>query len=360
MKPPAPGAALRAAPPPIGIAGVKVIPGDVVITAEEFSRFSDIPARLVTEKLGFKSLVRWGELGGYNAVVKASRDALGPVPPEDLGAIITLVSPMHLEQDLYGFGASLKDRLGAADATVLDVNDACASSVLSLQAARELLLAEPELKHVLIAGLVMTVDVLDLGNPAMTWAAHISDGAGAVLVSRDAGLDNVLLETGHNADPQFIDDTLLTPADRAKHGLVTYRQRYRRLAPRRLDTPNKDDLKRRMDPVSMPNYRAAVEESLRRSGFGLEDMDYIGPNTVKPSMWRSMVESFKLDPAQQMYLSEVGHMAFLDQYIYVDRIRRERRLPEGGLLVLTTPGVGFHWTALTVAFKGPRLGGVLA
>jgi pimeloyl-ACP methyl ester carboxylesterase len=67
----------------------------------------------------------------------------------------------------------------------------------------------------------------------------------------------------------------------------------------------------------------------------------------------------ELDPATQIYDEESGHVTFLDQFLRVRQVREERRLPHGGVLVLVTGGVGFHWTATTVAFKGPRLEGTV-
>ena len=81
---------------------------------------------------------------------------------------------------------------------------------------------------------------------------------------------------------------------------------------------------------------------------------------MKPSMWARILRALELDPASQIYDEENGHVAFLDQFLRIRQVREERRLPQGGVLVLATGGVGFHWTATTVAFKGSRLDGQVA
>ena len=344
---------------PIGVAGVHVEPGDRPLSSEEFQRLSGIPADIVEKKLGFKRLVKWGEVGMHKALVKACGQALGGLDPRKVDVLITLLSPPHLEAEVYGYGQLLKERIGATNAEVLDVNDACASSCLALQLARDLLLAEPHLHNILIAGMLAVEDAIDFANPGTTWVANISDGAGAVLVQRNPHLDNVILETAQHTDVSFVDDVVFSPQD-PRFGLVTHQQRYRGYATRRMDVVDKDDMKRRLDPVAVPAFLKPIHDSLARSGFRADQLDMLGANHMKPSLWNSLLQQLKLDPQQQIYLDENGHMSFLDQYIYLQRVRQERRLPQGGVLVLASPGIGFLWGATTIVFKGPRVGGRFA
>jgi 3-oxoacyl-[acyl-carrier-protein] synthase III len=339
--------------PPIGVAGVHVEPGDRPLTSEEFERLSGIPASVVERKLGFKRLVKWGEVGMHKALVKACGQALGGLDPRKVDVLITILSPPHLEAEVYGYGQVLKDRIGATNAEVLDVNDACASSCLALQLARDLMLAEPHVNNVLVAGMLAVEDAIDFANPGTTWVANISDGAGAVLVQRNPDLDNVILETAQHTDPSFVDDVVFSPQD-ARYGTITHRTRYRGYATRRIDVVDKDDMKRRLDPVALPAFVKPIHESLARSGLQPRDMDMLGANHMKPSLWRGILDHLQLEQSKQIYLDENGHMSFLDQYIYLQRIRQERRLPEGGVVVLASPGIGFLWAATTIVFKGPR------
>jgi 3-oxoacyl-[acyl-carrier-protein] synthase III len=344
------------ASPPIGIAGVAVEVGDRPVSVEEFSEASDLPLAVVLDKLGFKQLLRWGDgPGPDDAALRVCVRALGGLDPRELGAIITLMHPNHGEQEVHGYGTLLKERLGATRAEVLDVADTCASVTLALQLARDLLAAEPELRHVLVVGVVVMLDGVDLSNPTTLWMANISDGAGAILVSRNPDLDNVLLATAHACDASFIDDVLSTSPYAAEP--ATYRARFRRLLPRRVEVPDKDGFKRRLDKLSQPMYIQTIRDALAASGFRPDQLDLVGANTMKPSMWRGILDAFKLDPATQMYHQDKGHVAFLDQFLCLQQVREERRLPQGGVLALSTAGVGFHWTATVIAFKGPRVEG---
>lgn len=343
-------------PPPIGVAGVHVEPGDRPLTSEEFEHLSGIQAGIVERKLGFKRLVKWGEEGMHKALVKACGQALGGLDPRRVDVLITLLSAPHLESEVYGYGNLLKDRIGATRAEVLDVNDACASSCEALRLARDLLVAEPHLQNVLIAGMLAVEDAIDFANPGTTWVANISDGAGAVLVQRNAHLDNVILETAQHTDVRFVNDVVFSPQD-GRYGTITHKQRYRGYATRRIDVVDKDAMKQRLDPVALPNFLKPIHDSLALSGLRPDQMDMLGANHMKPSLWKGLLDQLKLDPARQIYLDDNGHMSFLDQYIYLQRIRQQRRLPDGGVAVLASPGIGFLWSATTVAFKGPRLGG---
>ena len=250
----------------------------------------------------------------------------------------------------------VRERLGAVNAEVIEVLDTCASITLALQMCRELFLSESRLQHALIVGMVNVWNLVDYGYPVTRWASAISDGCGALLVSRNPDLDNVLLETSHFCNPEFIDDVVLSSPGISLEA-ITYKKRFRRLLPQRLDMRDPESFKIWLDPVSQVGYVRAVRDSLRASGFEDRELDLLGANTMKPSMWARILRALELDPTTQMYDEEIGHVAFLDQFLRIQQVREERRLPQGGVLVLTTGGVGFHWTATTVAFKGPRLEG---
>jgi 3-oxoacyl-[acyl-carrier-protein] synthase III len=341
--------------PPVGIAGVSVEVGDRVVTSEEFSRLSGVPRDVVKEKLGFTNLRRWsGVRDDQTALVDASVQAMAGLDPRRLDLIVCLLHPFHSEADLYGLGVVIKERLGAVNAEVTEVLDTCASVTLALQMCRELFVSEPRLNHALIVGAVSVWNFLDYGHPATRWASAISDGCGALLVSRNPELDNVLLETSHFCNPEFIDDVVLSSPGVLVEP-VSYKKRFRRLVPQRLDMRDPETFKDRLDPISRAGYVRAVRESLRASGFEDRELDLLGANTMKPSMWTHILQTLELDPATQIYDEENAHVAFLDQFLRIQQVREERRLPQGGVLVLVTGGVGFHWTATTVAFKGPRL-----
>jgi 3-oxoacyl-[acyl-carrier-protein] synthase-3 len=346
--------------PPVGIAGVYVEVGDRVVTSEEFSRLSGLPREVIEEKLGFTNLRRWsGVRDDQTALVDASVQAMAGLDPRRLDLIVCLLHPFHSEADVYGLGVVVKERLGAVNAEVTEVLDTCASVTLALQMCRELFLSEARLHHALIVGLVNLWNLLDYAHPATRWASAISDGCGALLVSRNPELDNVLLETSHFCTPEFIDDVVLSSPGLLAEP-ITYKKRFRRLLPQRLDLRDPDSFKGRLDPVSQTGYVRAVHESLRASGFEDREIDLLGANTMKPSMWARILRALELDSATQIYDEESGHVAFLDQFLRIRQVREERRLPQGGVLVLATGGVGFHWTATTVAFKGPRLEGKVA
>jgi 3-oxoacyl-[acyl-carrier-protein] synthase III len=342
------------APPPIGIAGVATELADLRVGSEDFARISNIPLQVVEQKLGFKQLFRWGSGQGPMATgVRCARRALGGMDAREVDLICTVAHPYHAEREIYGFGALLQDLIGAERAEVMDIADTCASITLGIQTVRELMIAEPHIKNVLIVGVVTMLDMLDFSNPRTTWMANLSDGAGAMLLRRDPTLDNVVLESAQVADPTFIDD-VLTASPYLKDP-ISYRHRFRRFLPWYIEVVNKDSMKDRLDKVALPGFAAAIKESLERSGFRADQVDYIGANTMKPSMWRGLLDNFKLKPEGQIYLEEAGHVGYLDQFFFIQKIREERKLPQGGVAVLATPGVGFHWTATTIAFKGPRV-----
>ncbi len=349
---------MRTGEPVVGIAGIATELADLRVGSEEFARIAGIPIDIIETRFGFRQTFRWGDGQGPMATgVRCATRALSGVHPDAIDLICTLAHPYHPEREIYGYGAVLQDALGARNAELLDISDTCASITLALQTVRELMITEPELNTVLIVGVLSMFQNLDLSNPRTTWMANLSDGAGALLLRRDPELDNVVLETAQVVDARFIDDVVLASPYLVEP--VTYRERFRRFLPSHIDVINKESLKRGLDELALPNFVRAIRESVQRSGFTDDQVDFIGANMMKRSMWQALLEPFALAPDGQIFLEDVGHAGYLDQFLFLQQLREERRLPRGGVTVLATPGVGFHWTATTVAFKGPRLEGAI-
>jgi 3-oxoacyl-[acyl-carrier-protein] synthase III len=340
--------------PPIGIAGIATELADMCIDTEEFARISNIPTDVIRGRLGFRQTLRWGDGRGPMATgVRCASRALSGLDPDEIDLICTIAHPYHPEREIYGYGVFLQDALGARRAEVLDIADTCASITLGLKTVRDLMLCEPEIRNVLIVGVLSMFDNVDLSNPRTTWMANLSDGAGALLVRRDEQLDNVVLETAQVVDAQFIDDVAF--ASPYLDGPITYRERFRRFLPVHVDVVNKESFKERLDEISLPSFIQAARESLARSGLAADQVDYLGANAMKPSLWHGLLSAFDLRPEEQVPLPDAGHVGYLDQLLFLQRLRDERRLPDGGVAALATPAVGFQWTVTTVAFKGPRL-----
>ncbi len=179
--------------PPIGVAGIATELADLRVESDEFARISNIPVEVIERRLGFRQTFRWGDgRGPIAAGVRCASRALAGLDPSEIDVICTIAHPYHPEREIYGYGALLQDALGAGRAELLDVADTCASITLGLQTVRELMLCEPYIRNVLVVGVLSMFDNVDLSNPHTTWMANISDGAGAMLVRRDAQLAGAL------------------------------------------------------------------------------------------------------------------------------------------------------------------------
>ena len=255
---------------PIGIAGVCVEVGDRVLTSEEFSQLSGLPREVIEEKLGFTSLRRWSGARDEQAVlVDASVQAMAGLDPRRLDLIVCLLHPFHLEADVYGLGVVVRERLGAVNAEVIEVLDTCAAVTLALQMCRELFLSEARLQHALIVGLVNLWNLLDYGYPATRWASAISDGCGALLVSRNPDQDNVLLDNSYFCNPEFIDDVIISSPKLGE--TINFKKRFRRLLPTTPGHGRPGKLEGSAGPREPRGLRAG--RAGFAAGLGIEDRD---------------------------------------------------------------------------------------
>jgi 3-oxoacyl-[acyl-carrier-protein] synthase III len=321
---------VRPAWAPIGVAGIATELADLRIDSDEFARISNIPVDVVEGRLGFRHAFRWGDGRGPAATgVRCAVRALAGLDPDEIDLICTIAHPYHPEREIYGYGVLLQDALGAHRAEVLDIADTCASITLALRTVRELMLCQPEIRNVLVVGVLSMFDNVDLSNPRTTWMANLSDGAGAMLLRRDAQLDNIVLETAQVVDAQFIDDVAF--ASPFMDEPITYRARFRRFLPVHVDVVNKEPFKEQLDGIALPSFIRAVRESLAKSGFAADEVDYLGANTMKPSLWHALLNAFGLRPEDQLALPDAGHVGYLDQLLFLQSLRDERRLADGGV-----------------------------
>ncbi len=115
-----------------------------------------------------------------------------------------------------------------------------------------------------------------------------------------------------------------------------------------LDVEDPAAMKEGLDRVSLPNFVAAAEGALARSGATLADVGYLCGIHMKPSMHAALVSELGLDPTRAAYLDDTGHMSGVDPLLALDRAARAGELDDGELVLLLAAGTGYTWAASVV------------
>ncbi|CAN5733097.1 ketoacyl-ACP synthase III [soil metagenome] len=343
---------MRAEAPAVGIAGVGIHLPRTTMTAADIAAGSGLPEWVVREKLGItRKYVLDPDEHPNDMALRAAQACL-----EDAGVavdeidVVLCTTEEWREYLLWTAGIDLAHRLGAHRAWAMDVHMRCCTTIAAVKTARDMMIADPDVKTVLIAGGYGISPFIDLKNPRTSFLFNIGAGAGALLLRRDWPRNHVLgthlIVDGSMSRHVIVpaSGTIEAPTDRA-------------VAERRFmfDLVEPDAMKARLNAVSMDNWLRCIDEALRRSGPGPDgtsltraDIDYLNMLLVKPSAHWELLERLGLSREQTVYLGDYGHIGEQDTIISIVEGLRQERLRDGDLMVMVGAGIGYVWGATCV------------
>lgn len=322
--------------PGIGIIGVGEFVPSTVITAADLSEETGIPEPILHEKFGIDQVHRAGE----DCHVSDMASAAGSGALEDAG-----LSPSEVDLVVY-CGSEYKDHivwsaathiaglLGCSRAEAYEVYALCAGAPIALRLVKDMMLSEPDIRTALVVAASKESALVNRANDRTRFMANFGDGAGAVVVSRDAER-NLLLGSASLVDSALSMSTIM-PAGGSRRPIGTSDE-----ADVYLDVPDLDAMRDRLDEVSGANFSRVASEAMRRSN--VDKIDVLVPVHVKYSTHAALQAQLKADRA--VYLREYGHMQAADQLVGLLKARRHSLLREGDIVLLLAAGVGYTWSA---------------
>jgi 3-oxoacyl-[acyl-carrier-protein] synthase-3 len=94
-----------------------------------------------------------------------------------------------------------------------------------------------------------------------------------------------------------------------------------------------------------------VHEALARSGYSVDDIDFLFTNQMKKSTQQGIMAALGLSPEQTCRTMEnFGHMGASDTLFGLSQMQEAGRIQEGDLVVMASSSLGFHWGATVVQF----------
>jgi 3-oxoacyl-[acyl-carrier-protein] synthase-3 len=321
----------------VGLAATASYLPERIVTAAEIAGASGVPEAVLVEKFG----LREKHVAAPDEHVSDMAVAAGGALLEEQG-----LDPESIDCVLY-FGSMWKDyavwqaspwiahRLGCSRAFAVEYDNVSCGSPVALRIARGLLASEPDLRTILLVAACRESYLLDYGNERSRFMFNFGDGAVAALLARDA--PNELLGS------HMITDGSFSLQVKVEHGGSVAPNGYPFL-----DVVDPAAMKQGLDAVSLPNFAAAAEGALARSGATLADVDYLCGIHMKRSMHAEILARLGIDPARAAYLDDTGHMSGVDPLLALDRAARAGELREGELVLLLAAGTGYTWAASVV------------
>ena len=344
---PAPATAAGAVAAGIVAAGIYV--PQTVMTAADIAQETGIPEAVIRDKFGITQKYLPGPADHTNQMgIWAAQDCLSKagIKPDEIDLVLCTTEEWK-EYLLWTAGIKLAYEIGATRAWAIDVQMRCGTTIAALKMAKDMMIADPDLNTVLIAGGYRNGDLINFKNARTSFMFNLAAAGGALLLRRNWPRNHVLgshlMADGSMADHVLVpaSGTVRFPTDAARAEGLFY-----------LDLVEPEAMKDRLNAVSMDNWMHCIDEALRKSGYARSDLGYLNVLHMKKSAHLDMLQRLGLREEQSVYLSDYGHAGQQDAMLSIVEGLKQGRLEDGDLMIIVAAGIGYAWGACCVKW-GP-------
>ncbi len=345
--------------PTVGIVSVGTYSPKKFISSQEIAEISGLPETVIRDKMGIHRKFIGDENEHPNEMgIKAALDCLSKtnISPEEIDVVLCSTEEWK-EYLLWTAGIDLAYQIGAKNAWAMDMHTRCATTVNAMKLAKDMMIADPEINTILIAGGYKVSDFINLKNARTSFMWNIGAGGGAMLLRKNWDRNHVL--GTHLIADGFMSKHVLIPASGTVQPLTDAAREQGQFL---FDLVEPDAMKNRLNTVSMDNWLKCVDEALRKSGtkpdgtpFTRADIDFLNILLIKPSGHREMLGHLGLREDQSVYLSEYGHTGEQDAMFSIVEGLKQGRLKDGDLMVLIAAGIGYIWAAGVVQWGKAKI-----
>lgn len=329
----------------IGIVSIGTYLPSLRLSGKEIAKQSGLPIHVVEEKMGIvEKTIPGPEDHTAQMGVWAARNALkkGNIDPKDIDLII-YIGEEHKEYPLWTAGIYLQQEVGATNAWAFDVALRCGTTVMAMKVAKDMMRCNPEICTVLLAGGYRNSDFIDFTNPRTRFMYNLAAGGGAIVL-RKGHTENLLLESTIVTDGSFSKDVVV-PLGGTKQPLNVELLKTNRI---QLDVLDPEGMKQRLEKKSMKNFIFVIEDSLRKSGYTTEQLDYLAILHMKRSAHDQILSQLGLTQEQSFYLNHYGHLGQFDQVLSLELALEQGRIKDGNVVSMVSAGIGYAWAANTI------------
>lgn len=330
--------------PNVGVVGFGIYLPETTMTAKEIANQTNgiWSEEAVINKLGIKRKYIANEHEGTQEMgALAALDALKNtgVDPLDIDVILCF-GEEYKEYPLTTSALYIQDRIGAINAWGIDMQNRCCTTITTLKMAKDMLLADPDINTILIAGGYRNGDLVDYTDKDMSMMFNLSAGGGAIILKKDHN-ENLLLGS-HVMSDGSLARTAGVEIGGIQNPITTDNIEKSRKSLRLLDAQKMKD---RLNEVSMPNWYTCIDKSLERSDLERIDIDFLNILHIKRSGHLSMLKELGLNEEQSIYLEEYGHIGQIDQILSLKLAVEQGLVKDGSIVCSIAAGIGYVWAA---------------
>ena len=329
----------------VGVVSIGTYIPEKRMTAQQLAQASGIPQSIIETKMGILEKPLPGpddhtvEMG-----VRAARVAIerAGVDPADIDLVIC-IGEEHKEYPLWTAGIKIQHDIGAVNAWAFDTALRCGTAIMAIKIAKDMMIADPTIRTVLLAGGYRNVDFIDYSNPRTRFMYNLGAGGGALVLQRGHS-ENRVLGTHMMTDGSFSEDIVVTTG--GTKNPVTKETLEQGLY--QLDVMDPAGMKERLDEKSMANFITCVEKALEKSGLDKSDIRYMAMLHMKRSAHQYVLGELGLSEEQSIYLDHYGHIGQIDQILSMELALKGKKIKNGDIVVLVSAGIGYAWGATII------------
>ncbi len=296
----------------------------------------------VIEKLGIREKTLPGDQDGtqemgYLAALDALRNTM--MDPREIDVILCIGEEWK-EYPLTTSALYIQDKIGAVNAWGIDLANRCCTTVSALKIAKDMLLADEDIKVIMVVGGYRNCDYVDFSDKNMSMMYNLGAGGGAIILKKNLGR-NLLLGSHIIADGS-LSRTAGVEIGGTANPITCANLEVAKKSLRLMD-PQK--MKDRLNLVSMPNWYQCIDQALAKSAMKRADIDYLAILHIKRSGHESLLKDLGLTPEQTIYLENYGHIGQIDQILSLHLGLAQGKVVDGSVICMLAAGIGYVWAA---------------
>ncbi|WP_352420483.1 3-oxoacyl-ACP synthase [Proteiniborus sp.] len=327
----------------VGIKNIASYVPEGIQDSEYIARMSNIPKEVIEKKFGILKKHKAGpDEHVSDMAIKAAKKVLQGFDPMDLDLVVYCGSE-YKDYYLYNIAAKVQYEIGAMNANAFEIHSLCSAGVYSLKVLKSMMLADPKLNNVLLFTSSKETDIVDYTNERARFMFNFGDGAAAALLVKGCK-KNRILETHMITNGGFAEDVACYGV--GSRNYYNYEVLDRSL--RNLDVKDPKSMKERLDPISIDNFTKVVKGAIEKSGYSVNDLDFVAPIFMKRSILNMILKNFNLTEEQSYVLENYGHCQSADAYIALLEAERLGRLKNGDLVAMIGAGTGYTWASTAI------------
>ncbi len=282
----------------VGVAGIGLYIPEHYMTAADLAKATTVPEDVIALKFGIrrKPIAGPEETTSYMGMM-AARAALddADTKAEDIDLLIWC-GAQHKDYPCWLAGLYVANQLGATRAWSFDMEAMCGSMMAALDVAKSLMMVRDDLNTVLLVSGYRNNDLIDPSYPPTRFMMDIGSAGSACVLKKNLGR-NVVLSSAFKGDGS-LSEMCVVPV----FGSKAWPPKPEDALHASFIVPDEQAFKQKLGEVTMPNFYAVIRESMRKSGFVEQGIDYLAILHFKRSAHLAALQELGLREDQSTYL----------------------------------------------------------